>query len=145
RLVQLAELRMNAGHERPAPALPTLIAQPGSNAFRLAQALEYPPRLAELGEDGSQLQTDLEGLLEEHRASGQGLQDRERLLEIIPPLGRRCPPRRGVTRLAEIDRGLLPELAAKGVMGQPLRVLLEPIVMQGLDRSHDPRVKLSTA
>src|SRR5262249_55657379 len=81
RLVELTEQRVGHRHERINPAAPTVVVQPLGNGFGLAQALQHPLAFAELAQHQTQLETELEALLQRGLALRQRLEDVQRLLE----------------------------------------------------------------
>src|SRR5439155_1241670 len=91
----------------------------------------------------SQLETDVDGLLQRGSALRQRLEDTQRLLEPAPSVLERRPRGRLESGLPEIVHRLLLELAPEGVMGEPLGVLAEAIAMERFDRVDGPRAELA--
>ena len=75
RLVQLAELGVDVRHEGADPAAPAVVVQPLGEGLGLAQALQHPPAFAELDQRRTQLETDIEALLQRGLALRQRLED----------------------------------------------------------------------
>ena len=90
-----------------------------------------------------QLEADLEALLQRGLALRQRHEYTKRLLEPGPGILERRPSGRLESGLPQIVHRLLPQLAAEGVMGEPLDVLDEAIRVKRLDRAGDPRVQIA--
>jgi hypothetical protein len=145
RLVQLAEPRVVVRREGVDPTSPAVVIQPLGERLGLAQALQHSPAFTELLHHRAQLEADLERLLQGGLAFRQRLEDPQRVLEPDPRVLGRRPRSRLESGLPKIVDRLLPQLAPKGVMGEPLDLSTETIPVKCLDRLHDPRVKLAAA
>jgi hypothetical protein len=98
--------------------------------------------LPELGQHRPQLEADLEDLLQSELGLRERLKNAECLFEPSPGFLERRPRGRLESSLPEIVRRLLPQLALEGVMGEPLSLLAEALLLERLERGNDPRVKL---
>src|SRR5262245_35668967 len=144
-LIQLSELRMDVRHERRNSAPSSVVVQAFGNDLCLMETLQSPPQLAELVQDRSQLEADLEGLFEGGLAFRQSSEHSEHLLEPGPGVPQRGSCGGLETGLLEVVNRFLTQVAPEGMMGQPLGVLPESIAVKRLDRLDDPRVKLTAA
>ena len=81
RLVELTEQRVGDRHERIDPAAPAVVVQPLGKGLGLAQALQHPPAFAELNQHRTQLEAEIEALLQRGSGLRQRLEDMQRLLE----------------------------------------------------------------
>jgi len=130
-------MQVRDGHARTHTPAPAVVVQPLGERFGLAQAFEHMAELAALDEHRLQLETDLEGPLQRVLALGEMRQRDERALEARNRLsvGRAfegsCPSP------AEMDDGLVPDLAL-GVVSGPSAT----VVTWG-SRSSSPSVRWS--
>src|SRR5215467_4629187 len=141
RLIQLAEHRVCARHERADTASPVIVVQPFSEGLGLAQALQHSTAFAELEQHRPQLEADLEALLQHGLALRQRREDLQRLLE--PGSGiRECrPSHRLESGLAEIVNCLLSQLAAEGVVSETLHVFGQTFRIKRFNGIDDPRME----
>ena len=68
-------------HESADPAAPAIVVQPLGESLGLAQTLQHLPASAELAQHRTQLETELEALLQRGPALRQRLEEMQRLLE----------------------------------------------------------------
>src|SRR5882757_1251105 len=113
-VVQLAEPTVHASHDGADPAAPAVVVHPLGEGLGFAQTLQRPPDFAELDQQLSQLEADIEALLQRGLALGQRLEEIQRLLEEGDGLAAGRPRACKLTRLAPIaDR-----LARKPGLGE---------------------------
>ena len=111
--------------------------------FGPAQVLEDPRARAQWGQRRPQLESKIDRLLVRGPALRKARQGLERLLEARHRFAV-CRRREGFrARLPHVGDGLVPDLAAGGVVRQALGVLDESIRVQALDRRRDPGVQLA--
>jgi hypothetical protein len=144
-LAQCAELRLDVRHDGADPTAPAVIVQPLGDSLGLTQTLERALGFDEQLQHRSQLEADVEGLLQCGLALRQCREDTQCLLEPGPGVLERRPRGRLRSGLTEIVHRLLRQLGPHGVVGEPLDLLVEAIPVERLDRRDDPRVKLAPA
>ena len=99
----------------------------------------------ELVQHDSQLESNLEALVERGWALGELLESVEGLLEPASGVGERRPRRRLQPGLAQIVDSLLPYLTSHGVTGEALHFSAQAVLVEILDRLDDSAVKRAPA
>src|SRR5262245_13942463 len=118
---------MDVRHERRNSAPSSVVVQAfGDDLCRVAPR-QSSSKLAELGQDRSQLEAVLEGLFEGGLAFRQSSEHSEHLLEPGPGVQQRGSCGGLETGLLEVVNRFLTQVAPEGMMGQPLGVLPESI------------------
>src|SRR5262249_6536365 len=142
-VVQLAEQRMKIGHDRTRSSSLALVVQPAGQRFALPRALQRWSTLAELVQHQPQVEADLEALAQRGRAFWKLLDRLEGLVEPAPGIAERRARRGLEPRLSQIVNSLLTQLSSQRVMGEPLHLSAQVILVEPLDRIDDPAVKRS--
>src|SRR5262245_34128195 len=126
---------------RKRPSDSTLIAEGIGQALRFAQIAEAGLELTKREEGESKIEAQIDGLLQGLPRFRQVTQGTQRLLEARHgfPIGRTgqgsCP------RLTLVRDRLVPDLAPKGVMREPVDLVDQAVRVPRLDRRQNPRVK----
>src|SRR3990172_3382390 len=126
-------------HRKEPRRLPYPLAQlsrPGIRLFHFRGC-----RAADRYQCWAEVNPDINGLLQRLAALGQMWEDAQRLLEVrhrLPVGGSR---ERFGSGLTKVGRGLLPHLAAQGVMGQPFDLFGQSVRVEPFDSLHNPGVE----
>jgi hypothetical protein len=118
-----------------------LIVKCPRQAFGFAEIADDPLEFSERKECSSQVEAQINGLLQPLAGLGQMLQGRQRLLEARHglPVGRsrQCF---GTGVMEVLDR-LLPQLTPRGMVGQPFDVLGQPVRIEAFDGADNAGVQ----
>src|SRR5262249_36944410 len=144
-LVQQAGLCLGVRHHCVDATTPPVVAQPFREGLGLAEARQHSLPFTELIQHRSQVESDVERLLERGLVLRQGLENTQRLIEPTPSVVRRRSRGRSQPRLPEIVNRFLTQVAPDGVMSESLALIAEAVGVECLDRFDDPRVKLPPA
>src|SRR5713101_1112426 len=123
------------------PPQPALIPNPLGESLTLAKMVEDLPELAERKERIAKLHPEIDALFDCFAALGDMCKGRERLLEAHNrfPAGRACSSLR--PGLTEVGEGLVPDFAPKGMVGEAIDVVDQPVAIQLFDCLHDLNVE----
>src|SRR5262249_4571914 len=145
RKIEFGKLLVGLPDERQNTTLSAGISPALCDAFGLAQALEYFMVLVQLNQHCPQIETNVDGFSKCRLVLRQSLQGVEGLIERDPSIVERRASHRLDPRLPQVVDRLIPHVASDRVMGKPLDLLAEAVMVEPLDRLDNARVERAPA